>query len=940
MENYRMKIAYSFGMIDFFHYGHVKALLAAKKECDRHIFGLVSDKTSKTWFGTMLSNYDERKSVLEQIRCIDDIMYQETFDPTENLKKIHKKFPDSEIILYHGNNWKIIPAMEYIKSINGKIVLTEYYEKLSPENILKKLNSHDGNEKPRNNLISTKANTLLALKPLLTKSSIEDIQIVTVQDYVNNPEQVVNHLQQTFYRRKVVVRSSSSYEDCYETSNAGHFESVLGVDSASQYDMMSAIEKVIDSYGYNENESVQAAKEQVLIQPQTCNVVKSGVIFTRDINENRPYYLINYDNQGSTNLVTSGMGGSTIWIMRGTKLSDISKEWRGLLEAVQEIEKILADMVLDIEFAIKGSGEVIIFQVRPLAANYRFHKQFDDNAFYEQQSKGKLAYRGLSNIINNGVVQLSDMAFWNPAEIIGANPHNLDYSLYKEVITKKAWNEGISQMGYRLLPKNLMCRIGNKPYIRLDYAFYSLIPQSVSEKVCRKLVRYYSNQLEADISAHDKIEFEIVMSCYDYSTQAQIEHLDSEGFSKEERMELLENLQNLTQNVISRYEFVLNADLELIQELTQVKESIMTKVAFHENDIFALLKYFKELILIIKQKGTPVFSRQARYAFIATRLCQTMVSNSYFTQEEMAAFQNSIHTIASEFEVDFELYVEHKISRQQFNDKYGHLRSGTYDIRSPRYDQIDFVSKRINTKNGGQLQDRNSKGKILNREKLAKALEDIGFDITLEEYERFLGKSLEMREFFKFEFTKSLSLAIEILALIGKNLEISRNELSHLEMADILASEYYDTPNDLKMFWQTIIEQRRQEYKRNSQLILPEVILQENDMNEVHICTLRPNFITLGKVQGKIAVLEQEESINLQGKLVVIEKADPGYDWIFTQGIVGLITKYGGVASHMAIRCAEFNIPAAIGCGEKIYQFVIGCSEICLDCKKGEIRQV
>ena len=185
-----------------------------------------------------------------------------------------------------------------------------------------------------------------------------------------------------------------------------------------------------------------------------------------------------------------------------------------------------------------------------------------------------------------------------------------------------------------------------------------------------------------------------------------------------------------------------------------------------------------------------------------------------------------------------------------------------------------------------------------------------------------------------------MSLAIEILALIGKNLDIGRKELSHLEMADILASEYYDTADELKMFWQTIIEQRRQEYKRNSQLILPEVVLRENDMCEVHICTARPNFITLGKAEGAVAVLDQEENADIRGKIVVIEKADPGYDWIFTQEIAGLITKYGGVASHMAIRCAEFDLPAAIGCGEKIYQYVTGCARICLDCKKGEITQI
>ena len=32
---------------------------------------------------------------------------------------------------------------------------------------------------------------------------------------------------------------------------------------------------------------------------------------------------------------------------------------------------------------------------------------------------------------------------------------------------------------------------------------------------------------------------------------------------------------------------------------------------------------------------------------------------------------------------------------------------------------------------------------------------------------------------------------------------------------------------------------------------------------------------------------------------------------------INLITKYGGANSHMAIRCSELNIPAAIGVGEK-----------------------
>ena len=43
------------------------------------------------------------------------------------------------------------------------------------------------------------------------------------------------------------------------------------------------------------------------------------------------------------------------------------------------------------------------------------------------------------------------------------------------------------------------------------------------------------------------------------------------------------------------------------------------------------------------------------------------------------------------------------------------------------------------------------------------------------------------------------------------------------------------------------------------------------------------------------------------------------------------------MASHMAIRCMEFTIPAAIGCGELIYNYVIDSKQIRLDCAAKEV---
>ena len=73
-------------------------------------------------------------------------------------------------------------------------------------------------------------------------------------------------------------------------------------------------------------------------------------------------------------------------------------------------------------------------------------------------------------------------------------------------------------------------------------------------------------------------------------------------------------------------------------------------------------------------------------------------------------------------------------------------------------------------------------------------------------------------------------------------------------------------------------------------------------------------------------------------KIVCIESADPGYDFIFLANINGLITKYGGVNSHMSVRCSELKIPAAIGVGENKFNQIIKNKKIELNCETQKIE--
>ena len=787
------------------------------------------------------------------------------------------------------------------------------------------------NNNLKNEIISTKANTLKALEKIITKAFIEEMLIIVVEDYVKNKREVALNIGKKFKGAKIVVRSSSTNEDCYKKSNAGHYTSLLDVDSSNVTSVINAIDDVIASYSSDIDD---ISNQQVLIQHQAVDVAYSGVLFTYDIQGQRPYYLINYDDSGSTDSVTSGIGGKTLWIARNTRLNELDVEWCNLLTAVNEIEELLK-IPLDIEFAINKKNEVIIFQVRPLVANFSKNKKASEsfNVFYDKINNLKNDYRNIKNIIDGNYMMFSDMAFWNPSEIIGTSPRTLDYSLYRFIITSKAWNEGLVPMGYRRLDDELMYKIGVKPYISLEYSFYSLIPAKLDEELAQKLVSFYSSKLKKDVTAHDKIEFEIVYSSYDFNTYLRTTELLDYGFSSSERKQIAEALKELTFNNVSNYNEISVNDTGDIKKLESIRKRIKDRYENCSNPQ-ELIKVIIELLENIRRFGTPQFTRQARMAFIARSFCSSLVASGWFVQEDIDNFMKGITTVSSDFEKDYQEYSAGEMTRDDFNSKYGHLRSGTYDIRTDSYNQMVF--RPVTGTYKPQKEKAIKTG--LNEEILAKALLSIDFDIPAKDFIHFMTTAIESREYFKFEFTKSLSLAIDLIQSLGKILNIDRNDLSWISVEDLEDCRRLGI-KEIEAFLKNVIKQNQDYYNEYSNIILPDVILNETGISVIPVNKARPNFITSKKVEGEVVNLEHETDEDLMDKIVMIPKADPGYEWIFTKGIKGFITKYGGMASHMAIRCAEFEIPAAIGCGEKIYNYASGINYMELDCANGIIKE-
>lgn len=798
-------------------------------------------------------------------------------------------------------------------------------------------------------MVLTKADTLDYLKNRITKSRIEDLMIVTEEMYGENRKQILADIQSQFKGQTIVVRSSCSNEDSSETSNAGHYDSILDVDADDRDAVCHAVETVFDSY---KKDLPDIRNEQVLIQTQTKSIISSGVIFSREIKSGRLYYAISYD-EDSTDAVTSGSGGKTIYIARTAESSSLPECWGVLVTAMRELEDIFPEYPLDVEFAVGADLTVTIFQVRPLAAcikklekpsDYKEDRAKNDRIFGELINETKQQYQKLSDLLYEKQAILSDMAFWNPAEIIGVNPHPLDFSLYREIITKAAWNQGLTTIGYRVVDGDLMYRVGNKPYISLRKSFLCLMPADLDADMVKKLLAFYDRKILSDITAHDKIEFEVVFSNYDFTTEDRLQELLEYGFTKGEIQDLSGSLFRLTDHVICNFRQNRMQDIRSLNGLKVHRENIRNNWLMAAKDVNTSIRYFIELIESIKQYGTPKFARQARLAFISKALCRSLSAKGYFTSREIDDFMMSIYTVASEYDSDFQDFVEGRITRAAFDEKYGHLRSGTYDITCETYAERDFDSSKASETAKKQRQRiERLKHTPLDPEKVEQALSDIGFGVDAKKFVEFLKDSMEEREYFKFEFTKSLSLAIDILINIGEMLNFSKEDMAYLTVDDIIAV-YHKPETEIRRIWEQVITENRKAYTDASDLILPDVICNKQQLEYIEMVEARPNFITSEIVTGAVVVLEDEESkredagaVDVADKIVVIPKADPGYDWIFAKGIRGFITKYGGVASHMAIRCAEFNIPAAIGCGDVIYNYVTGLDKLTLDCKNGKI---
>ena len=196
----------------------------------------------------------------------------------------------------------------------------------------------------------------------------------------------------------------------------------------------------------------------------------------------------------------------------------------------------------------------------------------------------------------NGKTVFSNMTDWNPAEMISTSPSPLALSMYEYLITDSTWRLSRGECGYYSPPaERLMVSLGGKPYINVRSSFKSFVPQAISEEFRERLVDIWLNELIQYPEKHDKVEFEIVPTCYTFDLDNLMETLLHSGITEKEVKVLTGELRRLTDSHISQQFFLIDDELNKVARLAQrVDQNLSGPV-----DVFTIKKLLEDCILMV-----------------------------------------------------------------------------------------------------------------------------------------------------------------------------------------------------------------------------------------------------------------------------------------------------------------------------------------------------
>lgn len=138
----KYKIGYTTGVYDMFHIGHLNILQRAKAQCEYLIVGVTTDALCyerKKKYPIICEA--ERIAIVQELRCVDQVVRQENMDKLEAVKKYHAD------AVFVGSDWKGTAAWNNYEEEFAKegctVVYLDHTEGISSTILRERLNDHE-----------------------------------------------------------------------------------------------------------------------------------------------------------------------------------------------------------------------------------------------------------------------------------------------------------------------------------------------------------------------------------------------------------------------------------------------------------------------------------------------------------------------------------------------------------------------------------------------------------------------------------------------------------------------------------------------------------------------------------------------------------------------------------------------------------------------------
>ena len=720
----------------------------------------------------------------------------------------------------------------------------------------------------------SKANSLINIQRSLKKFEIPKFIVLLEKDINKKTYQKIT----SYFNNqniRLMLRSNSALEDSFESSNAGKFLTLGPVSLRDKKSLMKSIKDVLDSYGKEKDKSI-------LIQEFVEQITQSGVTTSFIPGKSLNYYAISVSEFGDFDKVTSGNSNNitNIFVHRSMeRMTPNLSKYKKFLEAIKQIEEITQHNSIDLELINTAKNSYLV-QARPLIKESNKLQNIDKEKFLLIREMRR--FQSLSNQSNGrfGTKNFySNMSDWNPAEMIGKKPNQLSVLLYDYMITNDTWNKQRVQFGYKYFKGTpLMTTFGDSAYINVKNSLNSFLPRKVDDLSCERIINFQLEKLIQNPENHDKIEFKIAETSY--------------------KFESLKYLKNKYKNVLDRGEIeIWDSELQKIFYSSDKIHNANSKIILDGyKTISRKNNVDKNFLKYVKDNLALPFAHHARIAFMYITQLNQLVDLGVIEETDSKKLKNNIDSISTQMRRDAYHVKTNKKSFNSFIRKYGHIRPGNYDIESKNLRRsIDEIVVPMIDNSTKEKTDERLKSVEL---KIDLYLKKIDFKIDGERWVNNFRKSIASRENSKFYYSKGLDIILN---------EFENNEI----LKNTFIDKYRYNQNIYKQFGM----------EKYGDILLPDTIFNAEDFFAHKQIKNKPNFQGYGMVKGNIQILNSKkiQSENLKNKIVLIDSADPGWDWIFSFDIKGLITKYGGPNSHMAIRCAEYNIPCVLGLGDSFY---------------------